>query len=241
MNAQRTLLLIEDDLKIAALIRLYAEPEGFRVVHCTNGEEGLNVAETTAPDMVILDRMLPELEGFEILKKIRQKSAVPVLFLTARGEEVEKIVGLELGADDYLTKPFSPKELMARLKAIWRRTHPEPVEDAQTIVTTNALRLDPSTFTAQIQGKPLKLSLLEFKLLHTLAGHPERIFSREQLMEALYHTKSLVFDRTIDAHIKNLRKKLKDDPKKPRYIESVFGIGYKFIQDIPPHAPESTH
>lgn len=230
MTTPRTLLVIEDDIKIADLIRLYAEPEGFRVVHCDRGDEGLLAAQNSTPDLILLDRMLPEMEGFEILKTLRKTSNTPIILVTARADEMEKILGLELGADDYLAKPFSPKELMARIKAVLRRTTGK-TETTEDPIQLKDLVIVPSSFTAHHHGKLLKLSRLEFKLLHTLAAHPERTFSREQLMDALYDSKALVFDRTIDAHIKNLRKKLEDNPKKPAYIESIFGIGYRFKND----------
>jgi len=224
---QNTILIIEDDPHIADLVKLYCEKEGFRAITTLDGKEGLRLAETIQADCIILDRMLPGMEGLEILKKIRFSSKTPVIFLTAKGEEIEKIIGLELGGDDYVTKPFSPKELMARIKALLRRSNPEVSLEEKFKI--NDLTLDGAKFEVKKGGKIIELSALEFKLLQVLASHPGHVFSREKLMENIYESHSkLVFDRTMDVHIKNIRKKLGDDAKKPRYIQSVFGIGYKF-------------
>lgn len=227
MNS-KTILIIEDDTKIADLIELYLLKEEYRVLKSENGKEGLELAVQIKPALIILDRMLPEMEGLEVLRKLRAKFEIPVLILSAKSDEIERILGLEMGADDYLSKPFSPKELTARVKAILRRQ--SCPEGEQSAIELNGLTLDPEKMTTQFNGKNIDLSVLEFKLLHTLMKHPGRVFSREQLMSELYNSQALVFDRTIDAHVKNLRKKLKDDPKKPKYIESVFGAGYKFAE-----------
>jgi DNA-binding response OmpR family regulator len=224
----KTILIIEDDLKIAELMQLYLEKEDFRVIYAATGTEGLELALKIQPDLLILDRMLPGLEGLEVLRQLRSKFTTPVLIVSAKSDEVEKIVGLEVGADDYLSKPFSPKELVARVKAILRRAQAQP-EDAREKVKLQDLILDPERMTVMQEGKTIPLSALEFKLLYTLVRHPGRVYSREQLMQEVYESASLVFDRTVDAHIKNIRKKLSDNPKNPRYIASVFGVGYKVI------------
>ncbi len=224
----KTILIIEDDLKIAELMQLYLEKEDFRVIHADTGTEGLELALKIQPDLLILDRMLPGLEGLEVLRQLRSKFTTPVLIVSAKSDEVEKIVGLEVGADDYLSKPFSPKELVARVKAILRRAQAQP-EDAREKVKLQDLILDPERMTVMQEGKTIPLSALEFKLLYTLVRHPGRVYSREQLMQEVYESASLVFDRTVDAHIKDIRKKLSDNPKNPRYIASVFGVGYKVI------------
>lgn len=221
----KTILIIEDDSKIADLIELYLQKEEFRVLKVESGKEGLELAMQVKPALVILDRMLPEMEGLEVLKKLRNAHDTPVLILSAKSDEIEKILGLELGADDYLSKPFSPKELVARVKAILRRrTGPSTEQEALTL---GELHLDPEKMSVTLALKPIELSALEFKLLHVLLKHPGKVYSREQLMEELYESKALVFDRTIDAHVKNLRKKLGDPIKNPKYILSVFGVGYK--------------
>jgi DNA-binding response OmpR family regulator len=224
----KTILIIEDDLKIAELMQLYLEKEDFRVIYAATGTEGLELALKIQPDLLILDRMLPGLEGLEVLRQLRSKFTTPVLIVSAKSDEVEKIVGLEVGADDYLSKPFSPKELVARVKAILRRAQAQP-EDAREKVKLQDLILDPERMAVMQEGKTIPLSALEFKLLYTLVRHPGRVYSREQLMQEVYESASLVFDRTVDAHIKNIRKKLSDNPKNPRYIASVFGVGYKVI------------
>ncbi len=224
---QKTILIVEDDPKIADLIELYLQKEDYRTVQAHTGPEGLDLALQVKPALVILDRMLPEMEGLEVLKKIRAQLEMPVLILSAKSDEVEKIIGLEVGADDYLSKPFSPKELVARVKAILRRSRPVQIENGS--LEYKDLILDGVKMTLLQKGKAVELSVLEFKLLQLLMKHPGQVFSREQLMSELYGSQSLVFDRTIDAHMKNLRKKLKDNPKKPRYIASVFGVGYKLL------------
>ncbi len=225
----KTILIIEDDAKIAELMQLYLNKEDFRTVHSATGSEGLELALKIHPDLVILDRMLPEMEGLEVLRQLRTKYSTPVLIVSAKSDEIEKVVGLEVGADDYLSKPFSPKELVARVKAILRRSQPSERAGQETLHFQD-LVLDPEKMSVTQATKSISLSALEFKLLCTLARHPGRVYSREQLMQEVYESASLVFDRTVDAHIKNIRKKLKDNPKKPRYIASVFGVGYKALE-----------
>lgn len=222
-----TILIIEDDPKIADLLRLYCEQESYRVIHSDCGKTGLELAQQSDPDVILLDRMLPEMEGLEILRELRLTHQTPVLILSAKSDEIERVVGLELGADDYISKPFSPKEVMARIKAILRRSQNSPAPNTKN-VEIGMLSINPEKMSVTLEGKSLRLSVLEFKLLHLLASHPERVYSREQLMNELYDSKGLVYDRTIDAHVKNLRKKLKDSPKNARFIESVHGVGYKF-------------
>lgn len=219
-----SILIIEDDPKIAQLIQLYCDQEGFRSVHASTGVEGVELAEKMAPDAIILDRMLPEMEGLEVMKKIRENQNTPILLVTAKADEIERIIGLEMGADDYIAKPFSPKELMARVKAILRRN---TLVQKQEKLTHGVLTLDPAAMLATQDDQALDLSTLEFKLLQIFMSAPGQVFSREQLMEKLYQSSALVFDRTIDAHIKNLRKKLGDKPKDPQFIRTVYGAGYK--------------
>lgn len=229
----KTILIIEDDTNIADLMQLYLNKEGFRTVHAVAGQEGLTLALQIKPDLLILDRMLPEMEGLEVLQQLRTKQNTPVLIVSAKSDEIEKVIGLEVGADDYLSKPFSPKELVARVKAILRRAHPAELAHAHELITVQDLTLDPEKMSVTQAGKALTLSALEFKLLSTLARHPGRVFSRDQLMQEVYESSALVFDRTVDAHVKNIRKKLGDPSKKPRYIASVFGVGYKLLENPP--------
>ena len=224
--------IIEDDLKIAELIRLYLEKEGYRVLISTDGKDGLKQAQRAQPVLIILDRMLPGLEGLEVLKELRQHSMIPVIFLSAKSDEIEKIIGLELGADDYLSKPFSPKELLARVKSVLRRSKKSQTEfdSKNTVLRFEHFQLDPTRQSVEVDGHLCDVSASEFRLLQIMAANPGRVFSRDQLLTELYGAEEVpVFDRTIDAHVKNLRKKLEDSPKNPRFIASVFGVGYKFI------------
>lgn len=228
---QNTILIIEDDKNIAELVKLYCNKEGFRAIIALDGKEGLDLAKKANPACIILDLMLPEIGGIDILKELRARGNTPVIILTAKEEEVEKILGLEMGADDYITKPFSPNELMARIKAVLRRTKHGATKTTD-IIEIQDLQIDPEKFEVKKGTKKITLSASEFKLLRILAGSPGRVFSREQLMNELYENNAkTVFDRTMDVHIKNLRKKLNDNPKKPTYIESVFSIGYKFKEE----------
>ena len=222
------ILVIEDDEKIADLVRLYLEKEGYRVLMATDGQEGLELALKTRPELLILDRMLPSLEGLEILKQLRAQVSLPVIVLSAKSDEFEKVLGLELGADDYVSKPFSPKELVARVKTVLRRSK-AVLTTEERVVELQGLQIDPSKMRVELEGQVLSLSSLEFRLLYFLASHAGRVYTREQLLLELYGSQALVFDRTVDAHVKNLRKKLRENSKKPRFIASVFGVGYKFL------------
>ena len=225
----KTILIIEDDLKIADLIQLYLQKEEYRTVQAHDGREGVELALRIKPDLIVLDRMLPEMEGLEVLKKVRAQLDTPVLILSAKADEMEKTIGLEVGADDYLSKPFSPKELVARVKAILRRTR--AANPAADVLLYKDLTLDPEKLSVLQDKRSVPLSPLEFKLLHTLTKNPGRVFSRQQLMEEIYDSTTIIFDRTVDAHVKNLRKKLSDSPKQPRYLGSVFGVGYKLLDN----------
>lgn len=226
----KKILIVEDDPHIADLIRLYTEKEGWAPVIAKDGAEALSLFNSSNPDLIILDIMLPDLDGVEILKQVRTMHTIPVIFLTAKSEEIDKILGLELGADDYLTKPFSPKELIARAKAIFRRCNPSK-ETLQNIIRIHDLEMNSQKMEVKVKGKPIHLSALEFVLLSFLASHPGQVFNRNQLMDNMYRDQDvLVYDRTVDVHIKNLRKKLSDPAKQPKYIESVFGIGYRFLE-----------
>jgi DNA-binding response OmpR family regulator len=225
-------LIIEDDTNIANLVSLYAEKEGYIVHHSEDGLNGLEDFSVFQPDFIILDLMLPEMDGIEVAKKIRKTSSTPILMLTAKSEELDKILGLEIGADDYLTKPFSPRELMARIKTILRRANPLTEKtDQSNIIQIHDLSVNIEKMEVRQQNSLLHFSSLEFRLLLFLIQHPGIVFSRDRLMEEIYvHDDVIVFDRTIDVHIKNIRKKLGDDSKSPTYIQSIFGVGYKFVE-----------
>ena len=227
------LLIIDDDRALCRLIREYLEPLGYEVSAAYNGPDGLERGLNETWSAVILDVMLPGMNGFEVLKNLRAKSNVPVLMLTARGDEADRIAGLEVGADDYLPKTFSTRELLARLRAVCRRAAPagaRPDEDAGGAeIVVGPLRLNPGTRSAVLGDKPIDLTALEFDLLACLARSRGRVKSREELVEAVAERNYDVFDRSVDVHIWSLRKKLGDDPKRPRFIRTFRSVGYMLI------------
>ena len=225
------LLLIEDDTRLCKLVKDYLEPMGYAVQFVHNGTQGLEIALREPFDAIILDVMLPGLDGFEVLKRLRMHSSTPVLMLTGRGEESDRIVGLELGADDYLPKTFSTRELLARLRAVLRRASPQvsrsaPNKDER--IVCGRLVLDLGAYTATPGEEPMTLTRQEFEILASLARSPGRVKTREQLLLEVAERDFEVFDRSIDVHISSLRRKLNDDPKDPRFIETIRGVGYRF-------------
>jgi DNA-binding response OmpR family regulator len=222
-------LIVEDDARTAQLIALYLERDGFATLTAGDGEQALQLARSRSPAFIILDLMLPRLDGWEVCRQIRKFSEVPILMLTARGDEVDRVSGLMIGADDYLVKPFSPRELVARVKAILRRAQPREQESPKQI-SSGGLTLDIARHTVLLNGQPLSLTPSEFKLLKVLMSAPGRLFSREQLMDHLYPRREEVIDRVIDVHIGKLRQKLEKDPSDPKYILTVRGFGYKFAE-----------
>ncbi len=232
-NSGRTrVLMIDDDRELCSLVRDYLEPLGYDVAAVHNGLVGAERAVEEPFAAVILDVMLPGLDGFEVLKRIRAKSNVPVLMLTARGEEADRIVGLEVGADDYLPKTFSTRELLARLRAVMRRAAHAAApskDDPEEEIVVGQLHLNPGARSAALGDQPLSLTTIEFDLLECLARARGRVKSREDLLEAITERDYDVFDRSIDVHIWSLRKKLGDDPKTPRYIRTVRAVGYMLI------------
>ncbi len=224
-------LIIDDDRKLCRLIRDYLGPMGYSVEAVHTGPEGVDRATTEPWQAVILDLMLPGMDGFEVLKRIRARSEVPVLMLTARGDEADRIVGLEIGADDYLPKTFSTRELLARLRAVTRRsTHAKMAEDsAPEEIRVGPLRIIPETRRVVLEDEPIDLTPVEFDLLVSLARAKGRVRSREALLEEIRDRNYDVFDRSIDVHISALRRKLDDDPKEPRFIRTYRGAGYMLI------------
>jgi len=220
------ILLVDDDAELASLLGEFLRREGFTVDSALEGNRGLERALQPGVDLVVLDVMLPGIDGFEILRRLRQKSDVPVLMLTARGEDVDRIVGLELGADDYLAKPFNPRELAARIRAILRRYEPRSAAAANRI-ETNGISLDPCAREVFADGKRVELTTFEFDILEMLMRSAGRVLSRDALMESLYNRKATPFDRSIDMHISHLRKKLEcgDD-----LIKTIRGVGYQFCR-----------
>jgi two-component system alkaline phosphatase synthesis response regulator PhoP len=221
-----TILIIEDEPELLKVLRSYLEQAGFTVLTAQRGDTGLSVWEHKRPDLVILDLNLPVMDGLNVAREIRRKANTPIMMLTARVEEADQLIGLELGADDYLPKPFSPRIVVARVRALLRRSEAGP--SAAQVLRIADLEIDLEGHTVLRASQPVELTPTEFSLLATLAGQPGRAFSRLQLLEASQGTAYEGYERTIDAHIKNLRAKLEPDPKNPRYIETVFGIGYRF-------------
>ncbi len=220
------ILIVEDDRNTAALLATYLEKEGFTTLQLHDGSEALALARKRPPGFVILDVMLPGLDGWEVCRHLRQFSDVPILMLSAREEEIDRVLGLSLGADDYVVKPFSPRELVERVKAILRRTRPAPAQEKS--LNHAGLNLDPLKRRVTLAGQPVDLTAAEYKLLLALMAAPGRIFSREELLSQLYEQGEAVIDRTVDVHIGHLRQKLDDDPTAPRFIHTVRGFGYRF-------------
>ncbi|NLF49689.1 MAG: response regulator transcription factor [Leptolinea sp.] len=223
---KKKILIVDDEPQIVRVLQGYLEKAGFNVVSAMDGIRVFKIFQTEKPDFVILDLNLPGMDGLEICRRIRQDSGVPILMLTARSEEADKIVGLELGADDYIVKPFSPREIVARIKTIFRRVSGD--SSLPQTVRAGDLFIDLDRHSVSLADRPIELTPTEFVILTTLARQPRRVFSRSQLMENALGSSFESFDRTIDTHIKNIRLKLEPDPKNPMYIQTVFGLGYKF-------------
>lgn len=224
------LLLIEDDARLQHLLRQYLAPFGHEVRAVDDGHAGLAELEINPPDLIILDVMLPGMDGFAVCRAIRQRSAVPVIMLTARGDVVDRVAGLETGADDYLLKPFEPRELAARIQSVLRRTHPEPDRAGPPQARTfGPLRIDYAAHGAALEGQDLALTTNEFTALSLLARHPGRVLDRDELLRELRGIESDSFNRTVDITMSRLRQKLGDDARNPRFIRTVWGTGYVFI------------
>ncbi|MGD8793402.1 MAG: response regulator transcription factor [Anaerolineae bacterium] len=221
----QTILVVDDEARIVKLVRDYLARAGFRVIDARDGEAALTLARLEQPDLIVLDLMLPEVDGLDVCRRLRRESGVPIIMLTARVEEADRIVGLELGADDYVTKPFSPGELVARVRATLRRASGEV--GPATVVRAGEIELDTAALTATVAGEPVELTATEFQLLLAMARQPGRIFSREQLLEAMHGVAYDGYDRSVDSHVKNIRRKIETDPRQPRYIQTVYGVGYR--------------
>jgi two-component system phosphate regulon response regulator PhoB len=222
-------VIIEDEKDIVGLVNYNLSRDGFEVTSFGRGREGLDHLRIKPPDLVLLDVLLPDLDGFEICRRMRTDEklrAVPVIFLTAKGEEIDRVLGLEIGADDYVVKPFSPRELVARVKAVLRR-HERSTEPAEVVETGN-LRLDCRTQDVKVGERFVELSTLEFKLLYFLVSHPRRIFSRDRLLDEVWGRDRFVTPRTVDVHIRRLREKIEVQADKPKYLQTVRGSGYRF-------------
>jgi DNA-binding response OmpR family regulator len=225
----RTILVVDDEPRIVDLARDYLEHAGFRVIAASDGTSALESARRDRPDLVVLDLGLPGRDGLDVTKALRAEGSIPIVMVTARDDELDKLLGLELGADDYLTKPFSPRELVARVKAVLRRTD-RPVE-ASDVIRVGELTLDMPRMRTEVDGRNVELTPTEFTLLATLARQPGRIFTRSQLLDALHGVAFESYERAIDSHVKNLRRKIEPDPRNPRYVLTIYGVGYKFVED----------
>ncbi len=220
------ILVVDDEQKIIQITSDYLEAAGYAVLSADNGISALRVVDESQPDLVILDLGLPGMDGLDVCRELRKKSDLPIIILTARGEESDKLVGLELGADDYITKPFSPKELVARVRAVLRRM--EKSTSDEEIFRVGKVRFDVLKMRLTIDDTAIELTPTEFELLLTLARQPGRIFTRSQLLDAIHGVAFDSYERAIDAHIKNIRRKIEPDPRQPLYVLTVYGVGYKF-------------
>jgi len=224
----KRVLIAEDDREIVKVVRAYLERAGFNVLTSYDGKEALFMAQQERPDLVILDLMLPEMDGLDVCRLLRRESDIPIIMLTARVEEVDKLVGLELGADDYITKPFSPRELVARVRATLRRA--ERASEPE-IISVGEVTIDQGRHMVKVGSREVELTPTEFDLLTVLMRHPGQVFTRLQLLDRVQGYAYAGYERTIDVHIKNLRRKIEPQPHKPRYILTVHGVGYKFVDE----------
>jgi two-component system, OmpR family, alkaline phosphatase synthesis response regulator PhoP len=226
----RKILIVDDDRKTAELIRIYLERDGYQPLVAHDGRQALELARQRRPDLIVLDLMLPMVDGLDVCRILRAESRVPIIMLTARTTEDDKLLGLDLGADDYITKPFSPRELVARVRAVLRRAG-EAQEKGPAAARFGELAVDFVSHTVRLCGAPLRLTPKEFKLLETLVREPGRAFSRLELLERVFGYDYEGLERTVDVHVMNLRKKIERDPAQPAYILTVYGVGYKFAEE----------
>jgi two-component system, OmpR family, alkaline phosphatase synthesis response regulator PhoP len=226
--ASKKVLVVDDDTKIVELVKLYLNRDGYTVLTAYDGNEALRLARDSHPDLIVLDIMLPGMDGLEVCRMLRTESSVPIILLTAKTTEQDRIVGLDLGADDYVTKPFSPKELAARVRAVFRRMPDESLQLGPSELKIGDLTINFPQHGVYLGGKPVYLTPVEFKLLGVLIREPNRVFSRAQLIERVLGYDFDGFDRTIDVHILNLRRKLEPEPGSHKFIKTVYGAGYKF-------------
>jgi DNA-binding response OmpR family regulator len=228
MPDSSTILLVDDEDSVQKLLAYPLERDGFRVLQARDGEEALARFSDEHVDLVVLDLMLPKLDGLEVCKRLRAESEVPIIMLTARDDELDKVVGLELGADDYITKPFSIREFRSRVRALLRRASVMRSNGQQAAINAHGLTIDTGRRSVEIDGRGVQLTYVEFELLRTLASHPGRVYSRRMLLEALWGGADYREPRTIDVHVRHLREKLEPDPAEPEYILTVRGVGYRF-------------
>jgi DNA-binding response OmpR family regulator len=226
--AEPTVLVVDDEPTVTEVVSIYLERAGYRVAVAADGETALGILEGQSPDLVVLDLMLPDVGGLEITRWLRARGDIPIIMLTARKEEVDRILGLELGADDYVVKPFSPQELVSRVKAVLRRTYgASPVRNERPLEVAN-LRIEPQTRVVELGGEEISLTAKEFDLLWELARHPRQVFNRDQLLELVWGMSDYIDPSTVTVHVHRLREKIEAEPSNPRHIQTVWGVGYKF-------------
>ena len=230
MARVKTVLVVDDEPRIVQLARDYLENAGFAVLTAGDGTSAVHAFRTRHPDLVVLDLGLPELDGLDVTRAIRAESATPIVMLTARDDELDKLLGLELGADDYITKPFSPRELVARVRAVLRRTEGAAAATEPDRIAVGDLVLDVPRMRVEVGGMPAELTPTEFTLLATMARQPGRIFTRSQLLDAVHGVAFESYERAIDAHVKNVRRKIEPNPREPRYVLTVYGVGYRVAE-----------
>lgn len=223
----KTILVVDDEERLVSLVKAYLEQGGFRVVTAKDGRNALFIARQERPDLILLDVMMPEMDGHEFMRLHRHERNTPIILLTAKIEEDDKIIGLELGADDYITKPFSPRELLARIRAVLRRLGQD--SPLGQVLRAGNVTLDQERYLVEVSGNRVDLTRSEFDLLATLMSSPGRVYSRLDLLDRLQGTAFEGYERTVDVHVKNLRSKIEPNPKKPEYIQTVYGVGYRFM------------
>jgi DNA-binding response OmpR family regulator len=226
----KTVMVVDDEMRLVSVVEAYLEQEGFKVVKASNGREALFVARQEKPDLIILDVMMPEMDGYEFMRHHRKEKETPIILLTAKVEDDDKVIGLELGADDYITKPFRPRELIARVRAVLRRSG--KTQPKAQVLRVGPITLDREAHFVKVDDGYIDLTPSEFDLLATLMSAPGRAFSRLDLLDRLQGTAYEGYERTIDVHIKNLRAKIESDPKEPQFIETVYGVGYRFRREF---------
>jgi len=224
-----SILIVEDDRSIARLLHDYLKQAGFGVVMAENGDQALTSFRMTNPDLIVLDLGLPGKDGLDVIREVRRSSFTPIVIVTARGDETDRIIGLELGADDYVVKPFSPREVVARVRAVLRRAGAMSVQN--DVIRVGNVEVDLSRMRVVVNDQPVELTATEFQLLSTMARRPGRVFTRGQLLDAVRGIAFEGYERAIDAHIKNIRRKIEPDSAKPHYIQTVYGVGYRFAED----------
>jgi DNA-binding response OmpR family regulator len=229
MNARNTILVVDDEATIREVVRRYLEREGFRVLEAADGFEALDALKEVQPDLIVLDLMLPGIDGLTLTQHLRQDRQVPIIMLTAKGEASDRIRGLDLGADDYITKPFSPQEVVSRVRAVLRRSAGSEASRAQTTIEFEHLVIDPISHEVSVAGVPVSLTAKEFDLLLYFAQHPQQVFTRAQLLSHVWDDELYTDPSTVTVHIRRLREKIESNPSQPAYILTVWGVGYKFV------------